>query len=497
MKHVLVLDVGTTNMKLAIVNEQGKVVSQETKKINMYRNEEGAAEHNPKELWSDFLELSQKTVANFKDEIVLLVLSGYQFGFLPIDKNYQPLTGMITLLDTRSQSIMIDFEKKFSTEKIYQKTGCPPAFNYTLQRILWLKKEKPDIFKNINKIIDIKSFFIYQLTGQCISEPSVASTTQLLDIRTQDWDEELVEQAGIKREQLPRLLPGNAIADVIKREVANKMGLKKQIPVMLGVYDGGAMILGMGGFEDNAVCNLGTTAMFRCAYSEPLLDKSGSYRLQTYALLPHLWATGAAVNNAGIVIDWFINNIAKGMSYEDLNKEAMKVSVGSNGLICFPFLTGERDPRIGSLATGSFFGLKTTHSISHMARSIFEGIGYSLNLLKTALEENNVHLKYLTVGGSGSKSEVWPQILADIFNMPVTKSLTENATLIGEAMLAFTEIGLFKNLKEAGKIFIKKGDSYQPNPVNVKKYESFYEFFSEMITCYHDKYIKYSIISKD
>ena len=222
MKHVLVLDVGTTNMKLAIVNEQGNVVSQETKKINMYRNEEGAAEHNPKELWDDFLELSQKIVPSFENEIALLVLSGYQFGFLPIDKNNQPLTGMITLLDTRSQSIMIDFENKFSTEKIYQKTGCPPAFNYTLQRILWLKKEKPEVFRNIYKILDIKSFFIYNLTGQFISEPSIASTTQLLDIKTQDWDDELIAQAGIKKEQLPRLLPGNAIADLIKKKLLIK-----------------------------------------------------------------------------------------------------------------------------------------------------------------------------------------------------------------------------------------------------------------------------------
>lgn len=497
MKHVLVLDVGTTNMKIAIVNEKGEVVSQETKKINMYQPEKGAAEHNPKELWDNFLELSQKIISDFEDEIVLLVLSGYQFGFLPIDKNNQPLTGMITLLDTRSQSIMIDFENKFSADKIYQKTGCPPAFNYTLQRILWLKKEKPEIFNKMHKILDIKSFFINHLTGQFVTEPSVASTTQLLDIKTQDWDDELIKQAGITKEQLPRLLPGNAVVDHITKEVADKMGLKKQIPVMLGVYDGGAMILGMGGFDENAVCNLGTTAMFRCAYSEPLLDKSEKYRLQTYALLPNLWATGGAINNAGIVIDWFINNIAKGMNYDEINKEAMKIPAGSNGLLCFPFLTGERDPRIGSLATGSFFGLKTTHTISHMARSIFEGIGYSLNLIKTALEENNVHLKYLTIGGSGSKSKVWPQILADIFNMPVTKSLTENATLTGEAMLAFTEIGVFKNLKEAGKVFIKKGESYQPIPENTKKYENYYNFFNEMIEIHHDKYIKHSIISKD
>lgn len=497
MKHVLVLDVGTTNMKVAIVDEKGNIKAQEIRKLNLYYPEEGAAEHDPVELWGNFLELSKKVTTNFDDEISMLIFSGYQFGFLPVDKEGNPLMGMVTLLDTRSQTIMKEVEEKFSVEEIYKKTGCPPAFNYTIVRILWLKKEKPEIFSKTFKFLDIKSYFTYKLTGNFYTEPSLASVTQLLNVTSQNWDDELIQRLGISKNQLPKLVPGNIVVDKVRKDIAKKMGLKNDVPIMLGVYDGGAMILGMGGFEDNAVCNLGTTAMFRCAYSEPLLDKSGAYRLQTYALLPHLWATGGAVNNAGIVIDWFINNIAKGMGYEDLNKEAMKVSVGSNGLICFPFLTGERDPRIGSLATGSFFGLKTTHSISHMARSIFEGIGYSLNLLKTALEENNVHLKYLTVGGSGSKSEVWPQILADIFNMPVTKSLTENATLIGEAMLAFTEIGLFKNLKEAGKIFIKKGDSYQPNPVNVKKYESFYEFFSEMITCYHDKYIKHSIISKD
>jgi gluconokinase len=488
MKYVLVLDVGTTNMKVAIVNEKGDIISQEVKKINLIQSAEGAAEHDPQELWANFLDISKKIITKFEGDISLLIFSGYQFGFLPIDKKGNPLMNMVTLLDTRSQNIMNEVEERFSFEEIYQKTGCPPAFNYTIARILWLKKEKPEIFARTYKFLDIKSFFTFKLTGKYYTEPSLASVTQLLDIKTQKWDEELIKRLGIDKDQLPDLVPGNVIVDTVKKEIAKEMGLEKEVPIMLGVYDGGAMILGMGGYKKSAVCNLGTTAMFRSAYNEPLLDKIGQYRLQTYALLPGMWAIGGAVNNAGVVLEWFRNNIANGMSYDQINEEALKVKAGSEGLICFPFLTGERDPRIGSLSTGSFFGLKTFHKLSHMARSIYEGVGYGLNMIKTALEENDVNLRRLTVGGSGSKSDVWIQILADIFNIPVTKSKTENATLIGESMVAFSQLGVYNDIEQAGEVMIKLGKCFEPQTSSVKTYEAYYNFFVQMIQNYRDMY---------
>jgi gluconokinase len=488
MKYVLVLDVGTTNMKVAIVDQNGNLIKQEIKKINLHHSEEGAAEHDTNELWDNFLNLSKKVTSNFKEKISLLIFSGYQFGFLPVSSDGKPLMGMVTLLDTRSKNIMNDVEKKYSLEEIYKKTGCPPAFNYTMARILWLKEEKPEIFSKSYKFLDIKSFFTYKLTGKYYTEASLASVTQLLDIESQKWDDDLVSKIGISKEQLPELVAGNVIVDKINKEVSKKMGLDYEIPIMLGVYDGGAMILGMGGYKNSAVCNLGTTAMFRSAYNQPLLDKTGLNRLQTYALLPGTWAIGGAVNNAGVVIDWFKNNLAKEVDYEEISNKASKIKAGSEGVICFPFLTGERDPRIGSLSSASFFGLKTHHNLNHMARSIYEGIGYGLNMIKTVLEENSVKFDKLIIGGSGSKSNVWVQILADIFNLPITKSKTENATLIGESMLAFATLGVYNNIEEAGKIMIKTEETFEPQFNSVELYKKYYAFFVKMVEKYKDMY---------
>ncbi len=163
-----------------------------------------------------FLNYLKKIVPSFENEIALLVLSGYQFGFLPIDKTIN-LTGMITLLDTRSQSIMIDFENKFSTEKSIKKQDVHLHLTILYNESYGLKRKNRKFLETYTRYWILKVFFIYNLTGQFISEPSIASTTQLLDIKTQDWDDELIAQVGIKKEQLPRLLPGNAIADLIKK----------------------------------------------------------------------------------------------------------------------------------------------------------------------------------------------------------------------------------------------------------------------------------------
>lgn len=493
MELALIIDVGTTNIKAGVVSPEGEIVAHSSQAIEPLRPEKGAVEHDPGNLFNALITLSNEVLTGYREQVSVIGLSGYQFGFLPMDERDQPLTGMITLLDTRSKSIMNQIEQELPVADIYEKTSCPPLFTYIMARLIWLQQEKPDIFDRSNWFADIKSFLLYKLCGKKVTEHSIAAVTQLLNVHNLEWDQELIKLAGITEKQLPEIVPGNEIAGHLTDEITDKLGLKSNLPVLPGVYDGGAMIIGMGGFgTELGVCNLGTTAMFRSCSEQALLDDPQKRRLQTYALLPGRYAIGGAINNAGIILRWFRDHMTSYQNYEEINAETRKIDAGADGLFCLPFLTGERDPRIGNMASGSFFGLKEYHTSGHVSRAIMEGVGYTLNLIKGALSDNGVTLEKMMIGGSGSKSDVWTQILADIFNIPVQKSLTEDSTLTGTAMLALAAVGKYKDLEEAGNNMVKLGQTFTPQEGEVKIYREGYQFFVELVEKFHDLYITHN-----
>lgn len=489
MKLALIADFGTTHVKVGIVSLSGKLLVSKKHMLNLRRSEKGALEHDPDELFDSFVNLCREAIQGYENQISVVGFSGYQFGFMPMGSDGQPLTGMITLLDTRSKYIMTKLEKELPYREIYQKTGCPPFSPYILCRLAWLKEAKPDIFYKSEWFADIKSYLLYRLCGQRYTDSGVASSSQLFNIHTLEWDDDLLDLAGIKKEQLPEVVKGEEVISTLSPASAGLLGLKSGVPVIPGVFDGGALLLGLGGYNGNmGVCNLGTTAMLRTCSNKAQIDDPDKRRLQTYALMKDRWAFGAALNNAGVSIRWFKGVMAPSYDYGTLNKIAGEITAGSDGLFCLPFLTGERDPRIGSYATGSFFGLKEYHTLGHMTRSVMEGVGYGLNLIKNVIEENGVEMEGIRLGGAGSNSAVWTQILADIFNMPVCKSLTEDAGCTGGAILAFTAIGEFKNIQEASEIMVQADKPIDPIKENVKMYQEGFVFYSELIERFRELY---------
>lgn len=483
MSLSLIIDVGTTNIKAGVVDKEGQVLSQGSKRLELMRPEKGAVEHDPEQIFTALVPLCRQVVKKYAQDINILALSGYMYGFLPLDKDGRPLTGIITLLDTRTKPVMEKIEKEYPVVDIYEKSGSQPMFISMFSRLLWLQEAKPQIFAKSRYFVGIKGYLFHRLCGRYMTDPGIASATQLYNIHDMDWDEDILQMVGINSNQLPEVVAGDRIVGDLSRKTAELLGLKGEVKVLPGYYDGGSMIIGMGGFDTSqGICNIGTTAMLRSSSNKPLFDDLQKRRLTTISLSPGRWAIGGAINNAGIILQWFKDNLAGGMDYNMINEEAAGIVPGSDGLFCLPFLTGERDPRVGDLASASFFGLREYHTAGHVGRAVLEGVGYSLNMIKKAQEENGLKLEGIMLGGSGSKSNIWPQILADIFNLPVTRALTRDSTLIGAALLAFTALGEYSTLTEGGKVMVKKGQVFEPRSDNVRFYRQGYEFFAELVS---------------
>ncbi|AEH51797.1 gluconokinase [Pseudothermotoga thermarum] len=486
---VLALDLGTTNIKAGILDVNGNLLKVETKELSVERDSTGKAEHNPDVIFESVISICKTVVQGYEERVKIIVPSSYMFGFVPLDKDFKPLTGIITLLDTRSQETFHELLQIVDYDQLYNRTGCPPLFLYPFAKIYWLKQRKPEIFKNARYFLCSKSFICLLLTGEIYSDPSVSSSTQMMNIHSLNWDPYALSVLGIDERNLAKIVPAEKVVGQIRPKVAEMIGLGKDVKVLNGVYDSGAVALGTGALQGYyGIINLGTTAMIRVAYPKPVVDKDKRKRFQACYLCNNRWFIGGSINNAGIILKWFRDNIFN-LPYDKMSELAAQDD--SKDLFFLPFITGERYPEIGNVACGVFFGLKSHHTKLHMIRAGMEGVVFSLKLAFDALKENGIEVSELRAGGGGTNSNVWMNIFANVFNLPVKIPQAKEAALLGSSILGHYALGHYKTLDEATEKLVKIEKSYLPLPAEVEYYSKRYEFFKYLVSFMREAYQKH------
>jgi len=487
---ILSVDIGTTNIKAGIIDPEGNILRAKTSELEVERDETGKAEHNPEKLFSNFISICRDVLNGYEDKIVLLVLSSYQFGLIPLDKDFRPLTGLITLLDIRPRETFDQLARKLDFEELYRRTGAPPLFISSLSKIYWLKRKRKEIFENARYFLSSKDYLLLRLLGKPYTEPSIASATQLMNINDLKWDAYPLDILGINEGYLPEIAQSEEIVGKISPEVRESLGLKKDVYVLPGVYDGGAIGLGIGAMGDSVgVMNIGTTAMLRIAYPKPVIDKDKRMRFQAYYLCSNKWFIGGAINNAGVVLKWLRDNLFD-LPYDELTSLAEKVQAPD--LFFLPFITGERYPEIGNIVSGVFWGLRSYHTKSHMIRAGMEGVAFTLRMAFDALKENEIEIKELRAGGGGTKSPLWMRIFSSVLNMPIKITECDEPALLGSAQLGFYALKIFKSLQEAREKLVKVKGIYHPEEKMLEYYERRYEFFKYLLKSLKNAFKKHS-----
>lgn len=458
--------------------------------IPTIRDREGIYEHDPKTLFNTFSTIVRSFSKKYP--IISLVLSGYLFGFVAVDKSGRPLTNIITWLDTRSKKYVKKIVSKIGARTIYEITGCPPLFIYPLSKLLWLKSEKELIYRKAHAFLGVKGFIFSQLFSDFIEERSTASGTQLLDTHKLEWSEEILDVFNIDSSKMPRLVEGDSVIGYLDRERAEKLGLKPNTPVVAGVFDGGAVAIGEGAVEvGRGSSHLSTSAMIRVPSTKPVIDKSDEMRFQTYYLLENTWLPGGAVNNAGVVLKWFRENfglieevLSRSLDvspYELMDKEAAKSPPGSRGVVFLPYISGERFPSFGNEASGVLYGLKYYHSRSDVIRSLYEGIIFNLKIILDAIRENGLSVEEVRVTGGGARSEVWLQIMADVFETKVYSFAETDNALLGSFIIAQKALGMIDSVRKSAEKFAVPSRVFEPNEKNSEIYRLQYERFRRLL----------------
>lgn len=478
MGLILSIDVGTTNLKAGVVDSEGEVLALRRVQTPVRRPVFGAAEHNARDLYEMMISVSREVSRKYKHDIEHIAISTYQLGLILLDEWMNPLTGMTLLSDMRARETVEEMKSQLDMAALYKRTGCPPMFQYPLARIFYFRKRHPELFEETRYFFGCKDYMLAQLTGEKLTEPSIAAATQMFDINTFEWDPEALNAVGIDRKQLPRVIDGTRAAIPVLESVRKELGLTSTaLDVFPGVYDGGALAVGLGGLKaDVGVMNIGTSALVRVPGERPIFDSSENMRLQPYCLAEHLYLNGGALNNATLPLNWMRDKLFE----LDLDNIPELSETKGAPIFCLPYLTGERDSKIGPFASGVFFGLRDSHKRADLLRSVMEGVAFSLCMVKEALDENDSTITELRLGGGGAGSKTWTQIFADVFHAPIVLPKGEEIALVGNAMIAFTALGTFESLEDAAKSMVSIRETVEPVAANVVRYGEYYEFFKKL-----------------
>ena len=484
------IDIGTTSTKAVIFTDSGETVQEFAVAYPLLTPEPKAAEQNPDEIVQAVKVSIQTAIqqANLKPEnIKLLSFSAAMHSLIALDEMGTPLTASITWADQRSEAQALRL-KETNGRAIYEKTGTPIHPMAPLSKLLWLREEKPEIFHKATKFIGIKEYVFHELFGEYVVDYSIASATGLFNIHTLDWDDEALTTAQITKDQLPKIVPTTEIFTEMKPEIAEEMGISNTTPVVVGANDGCLANLGVNALKPGVVAlTIGTSGAIRTVTDKPITDPEG--RIFCYALTDKHWVVGGPVNNGGMIYSWMIDEFGHSEKsivtdtdeslYDLVATQIKSVKPGAEGLLFYPYLSGERAPLWDSNAKGSFYGLALHHQRKHMMRAVLEGINLNLQLVYQALEPFIGKPEKIHGSGGFAQSELWRQMLADIFETELHISQTVESSALGAVLLGRYALGEMESLEEAAEI-IGTEEITQPILENVATYQKLIPLYEKV-----------------
>ena len=450
-KKYLGIDIGTTSLKAAVFDRDGNRLALKTVDYIL--------DTDPR---TGFIEFdAMKYVALCKEAIRDLIQECGKIDALSVDTQGEtliladecgaPLAPAIVWLDNRATEEARALEAHFGRKAVYEVTGqaeIPAAF--PASKLMWMQKNRPEIWAKTKKIFLLEDFILYHLTGNFVTEGTVQSSSLYYDIQNGIWWEKMLDFIGVDKALLPSLVP-----------TATPVGFFEGIPVIAGMLDQIAGTVGCGITDDTAISEMTGTIMAICVTSDefPPYDERSVVPCHAHAIRGK-YCRILCSSTAGMALKWFKNTLAERFSFKELDALAEKVSPGCDGLTVLPYFCGAYTPKYDPNARAVFSGVTLSHTRGHFARAIMEAIAFNLKQNLDAL--NLEQLKEIRITGGGAASPLWASIKASVTKTPL-KTLAESETAcLGTALAAAVGIGDFPDIASAARSVVKTDKSYFP-----------------------------------
>ena len=476
-RYILAHDLGTSGNKATLFDEQGHLVGSAFAAYPTAYPHPNWAEQEPEAWWEAVCQTTQQLLATTgvpADAVAAVGFSGMMMGCLPVDAAGVPLRSCIIWADQRAEMEAAFVAERCGAEEVYRRCGHRTSPAYCAPKILWVRNHQPEIYARAAKFLVPKDYLVHRLTGVFATDYSDASGTLLFDLVARRWHPPFLEALGIAVDQLPRVYPSSSVVGQVTAAVAPALGLVAGTPVVVGGGDGSCAGIGAGVVEPgSAYCVIGTSAWISVSSLAPAPDPQ--QRTMTFHHVhPERYAPMGVMQLAGGAREWAWQLLDGG----DLDTAAAAVEPGADGLIFLPYLMGERSPWWNPQARGAFVGLAMPHGSPQLARAVLEGVALGLRQILDSLREQTPGIETLRLIGGGGRSQLWPQILADVLGLPIhLLALPGEATSWGAAVAAGVGVGLYSWSIAAERSQVVR--TMDPNPAVQQQYAELLEIFTE------------------
>lgn len=500
MDCIITIEIGTNAVRIMAFDLEGNVIGSSKGSYPTFHVQPDYSEQDPDQMFLTMLYVMKKLLNEkihpAKYHVISICFSASMHSVLPVDKDGTPLGYAITWADNRGKKEANELKNSALGGNIYTSTGTPIHPMSPLIKIAWIHRQDKNRYTSTYKFITIKSYIVQQLTKDYLLDYSLASATGLLNIHTRKWEESALDFAGITAKQLPDLVPVFHPIGKLRSEYQKSLGLPNNVKIIIGSSDGCLATLGGGVWEeDKATITIEDSGAVRVVGKQPLNDVN--QRIFNYLLTEKYYVSGGPTNNGGVIFDWFtklfgdFNSLFDiESSMENLIKEAANVQSGSNGLLFLPYLLGERAPIWNANARGTYFGINIKHEKQHFIRATIEGILYEIYSIGKTLEEHK-NINSLTINGSFASIPLCTQILADMFNKPISIGKNPDSIAKGAFLLSAIDLGIYRNLEEAAKS-VKMSTTYTPNQYNNSTYMKYFSIFESLSTKLNEAFLEIS-----
>lgn len=488
---ILTLDAGTTGCKCTVFDKTGAALCSSKKEYKTSYPRPNWAEQDMDVILKAIYEGIRELLAQVKAEhIACIGLSGTMNGCIAVGKDGQVLYPNIIHSDSRSYKEAESIADVIPRDEFYRMTGNRLDHHFTLPKILWLRNNRPDVYKKTKWWLNTKDYIYGRMTGKMgVTDYSDASLSIMMDIKRKRWADEMLKDLGLDLTTLPEIKPGHDVTGRVTRETAKQTGLIPGTPVALGGGDGACAGRGAGLFEPgSAYCCIGSSAWVSQLTREPLLDPK--QRIFNYLdMNGEVNHTLGVIQTGAAAYDWAVNNLLSGeggsevhnrADYYRIEGMARQIEPGAEGVLFLNTLMGERTPYWDPHTRGCLIGFSLYHDQRHVARAVYEGVAMSLNTVVDIMRECGKPIQSIMLTGGGARSGLWPDIFASVFGLRTLVHMTPGeGTSLGAAITAGVGIGIFEGYEQAAQIVHARSE-HEVNPAWEKRYKDVFEVYKHI-----------------
>ena len=476
-RYVLGIDVGTTGTKTLLFRQDGKLIAHAYQSYPMHTPAVGFSEQDASDWWQAVCTTVRRVCAQLADPgcVAAISLSVQGGTLIPVDDRGEPVSRAVVWNDIRCAAQKEAYLHEVGeAETMYQKTGWRLGNGLLPMQIRWMRENAPELFAKTARFLSVPDYISMKMTGIPAVDLSNVGINQLGDIRRGRYDEELLRFAGIAEDQLPAIVPSGTVIGSLTAEAAQALGLTTKTVLVSGAHDQYAVALGAGAVHDGDILiGSGTCWVVTAIGDAPSFETGLS---QSVSAVPGKWGSLRSLSSGGVCLEWWRRNLTvlpdgSEISFDEINTQAASRKAAEEGLFFYPFAGYAPG---GGFKKASFLGVDLSHDRFHLARDVMEGVVFQVLLMMESFRTKPSEEGIILAGG-GSKSPLWPQLLADISGLNVRIPEVADMACVGAAVLAGTGCGLFPDLQTGCRTLAVAEKVIMPDPARTAVYRPLYE----------------------